>query len=75
MMVWSPAPLSASGTSSAAQLLGLQDKLGALKPGMAADIVAVPGNPIADIKAVQSVIFVMKNGVVYKNDRAAAAGK
>src|SRR5580698_5972564 len=35
-----------AGTSSAAELLGLQDKIGALEPGMAADIVAVPGNPI-----------------------------
>jgi len=67
-----PAQSLRAGTSTAAQLLGLQDKLGAIKPGMAADIVAVPGNPIADIKAVQSVIFVMKNGVVYKNERAAA---
>jgi imidazolonepropionase-like amidohydrolase len=68
-----PAQSLRAGTSSAAQLLGLQDKLGALKPGMAADIVAVPGNPIADIKVVQSVIFVMKNGVIFKNERAAAS--
>jgi imidazolonepropionase-like amidohydrolase len=59
-----------AGTSSAAELLGLQDKIGVLKPGMAADIVAVPGNPIADIKLVQSVMFVMKDGSVFKNDRA-----
>ncbi len=68
-----PAQSLRAGTSSAAQLLGLQDKLGALKPGMAADIVAVPGNPIADIKVVQSVIFVMKNGVIFKNERASAS--
>jgi imidazolonepropionase-like amidohydrolase len=61
-----------AGTSVAAELLGLQEKIGALKPGMAADIVAVPGNPIADIKLVQSVLFVMKGGSVYKNDRAPA---
>jgi imidazolonepropionase-like amidohydrolase len=61
-----------AGTSSAAELLGLQDQVGALRPQMAADIVAVPGNPIADIKVVQSVMFVMKGGVIYKNDRAAA---
>ena len=61
-----------AGTSSAAELLGLQDQVGALRPRMAADIVAVPGNPIADIKVVQSVVFVMKGGVIYKNDRAAA---
>jgi imidazolonepropionase-like amidohydrolase len=61
-----------AGTSSAAELLGLQDKIGALKPGMVADIVAVPGNPIADIKLVQSVVFVMKAGSVYKNERVPA---
>jgi imidazolonepropionase-like amidohydrolase len=58
-----------AGTSSAAELLGLRDKIGALQPGMAADIVAVPGNPALDIKVVQSVLFVMKGGSVYKNDR------
>ena len=59
-----------AGTSVAAELLGLQGTIGALKPAMAADIVAVPGNPMADIKVVQSVVFVMKGGTVYKNDRA-----
>ncbi len=67
-----PAQSLKAGTSSAAELLGLQDQVGALRPQMAADIVAVPGNPLADIKAVQSVMFVMKGGVVYKNDRASA---
>jgi imidazolonepropionase-like amidohydrolase len=55
-----------AGTSAAAELLGLKDKIGALAPGMAADIVAVPGNPVTDIKAVQNVTFVMKAGIVYK---------
>jgi imidazolonepropionase-like amidohydrolase len=62
-----------AGTSSAAELLGLQDKIGALKPGKAADIVAVSGNPLADIKLVQSVVFVMKGGTIYKNERASAS--
>ncbi len=57
-----------AGTSSAADLLGLKDKVGALKPGMLADIVAVPGNPVNDIKATQSVFFVMKEGEIYRND-------
>ncbi|MBV8843383.1 MAG: amidohydrolase family protein [Bryobacterales bacterium] len=65
----SPAQALRAGTSSAADLLGLGAEIGALKPGFSADIVAVPGDPIADIKATQSVLFVMKNGVVYRNER------
>jgi imidazolonepropionase-like amidohydrolase len=59
-----------AGTKSAAELLGLQDKIGALKPGMLADVVGVPGNPVENIKLTQSVIFVMKDGIVLRNDRA-----
>jgi imidazolonepropionase-like amidohydrolase len=58
-----------AGTSSGAELLGLTDKVGALKPGMLADIVGVPGNPLDDIKVTQQVNFVMKDGVIYRNDR------
>ncbi len=65
-----PAQSLMAGTTSAAELLGLQDKVGALKPGMLADVVAVPGNPIENIKLTQSVIFVMKDGVILRNDRA-----
>jgi len=64
-----PAQALQAGTTSAAELLGLQDKVGVLKPGMLADVVAVPGNPLSDIKVTQSVFFVMKEGVVYRNDR------
>lgn len=60
-----------AGTSVAADLLGLQAKIGTLEPGKLADIVAVPGNPFTDIKVTQSVLFVMKEGTVYRNDRAA----
>ncbi len=65
-----PAQSLMAGTSSAADLLGLKDKVGILKPGMLADIVAVPGNPLNDIKLTQSVFFVMKDGVIYRNDRS-----
>jgi imidazolonepropionase-like amidohydrolase len=65
-----PAQSLMAGTTSAAELLGLQDKVGALKAGMLADVVAVPGNPIENIKATQSVIFVMKDGAILRNDRA-----
>jgi len=44
----------------------MQDKVGQLKPGYYADVVAVPGNPLDDITAVERVQFVMKGGVVYK---------
>lgn len=61
-----------AGTTSAAELLGLRSKIGSLEPGKLADVVAVPGNPLEDIKITQSVMFVMKEGVVYRNDRAAS---
>jgi imidazolonepropionase-like amidohydrolase len=59
-----------AGTSTAADLLGLANKIGTLENGKLADVVAVPGNPLDDIKLTQSVFFVMKEGTVYRNDRA-----
>jgi imidazolonepropionase-like amidohydrolase len=49
-----------------AQILMMQNKVGQLKPGFYADVVAVPGNPLDDITAVERMSFVMKGGVVYK---------
>ena len=68
MVKFGMSPLAAiqAGTVNAAKLLGWQDKIGVLKPGFAADIVAVPGNPLDDITALQNVSFVMKNGVIYR---------
>jgi imidazolonepropionase-like amidohydrolase len=62
-------PLAAlrAATSADAQLLG-RDELGALEPGKLADVVGVPGDPSRDITAVEKVLFVMKDGVVYRND-------
>lgn len=65
-----PARCLRAGTSSAADLLGLADKIGTLEMSKLADIVAVPGNPFDDIRVTQSVLFVMKEGVIYRNDRA-----
>ena len=59
-----------AGTSADAQLLGIADRLGTLEPNKIADIVAVPGNPVENIRQTEHVIFVMKEGVIYKNDRA-----
>lgn len=55
-----------AATLDAATLLGAQDKLGTLEAGKWADVVAVPGDPTADIQAMEKVDFVMKNGVIYK---------
>jgi len=55
-----------AGTLNGAKLLGWDKNLGSLQVGKWADIVAVSGDPLADIHAMQNVVFVMKNGVVYK---------
>ncbi|MEP1094060.1 MAG: amidohydrolase family protein, partial [Cyclobacteriaceae bacterium] len=55
-------------TSTNAMLLGQEDKFGSIKKGLFADIVAVPGDPLKDITVMQKVNFVMKEGIVYKND-------
>jgi len=49
-----------------AKLLGWQDQIGALKPGYWADVIAVPGDPLKDISALERVSFVMKGGVIYR---------
>jgi imidazolonepropionase-like amidohydrolase len=51
-----------------AKLLGWQDQIGALKPGYLADIIAVPGDPLADISVLEKVSFVMKGGAVCRRD-------
>jgi len=68
MVKYGMTPLAAlqAGTLNGAELLGWQGRIGALKPGYLADIVAVPGNPLEDIGAVEKVSFVMKGGVVYR---------
>jgi imidazolonepropionase-like amidohydrolase len=58
-----------SATINAAELLGEKDKLGSIETGKLADIVAVDGDPLKDPTAFSKVVFVMKNGVVYKNQQ------
>ena len=55
-----------AATTSAADLLGWSDKVGAVAPGLYADLIAVDGDPLADITLLERVKFVMKGGVVYK---------
>lgn len=62
-----PAQAIQSATMVSAELLGWEDRVGVIEPGMYADIVAVDGDPLADITELEHVDFVMKGGVVYKN--------
>ncbi len=59
--------------SSDAELLGLADKIGTLEAGKFADIVAVPGDPTQNIRQVEHALFVMKEGVIYRNDNTGSA--
>jgi imidazolonepropionase-like amidohydrolase len=65
-------PLAAikSATLEAARLIGVDKDLGTLEPGKYADVVAVPGDLLADIKLVSKVSFVMKGGVIYRQPEA-----
>ena len=58
-----------AAASSDAELLGMQDKIGTLEPGKLADVVGVPGDPVENIRATEHVVFVMKEGFVYRNER------
>jgi imidazolonepropionase-like amidohydrolase len=63
-----PADAIRSATVNAAALLGRSDRIGRLAPGMDADIIAVPGDPVADLRQMEKVQFVMRRGVVFKAD-------
>lgn len=64
----SPAAALRAGTSAAADLLGIAGETGTVARGKAADLVAVPGNPLEDITATERVFFVMKGGQVVRRD-------
>jgi imidazolonepropionase-like amidohydrolase len=64
----SPMEAIQSGTSRAAEVLGWSEHLGTIEAGKWADMVAVSGDPLKDIKELQHVKFVMKAGLVYKNE-------
>jgi len=68
MVKWGMTPAQAlrSATASAAELLGWSDQVGSIEAGKFADIVAVPGDPLADVSQLEKVDFVMKGGKVYR---------
>jgi imidazolonepropionase-like amidohydrolase len=55
-------------TTNAAEMIGWQDRVGSVEPGRYADLVAVAGDPVADIGELERVRFVMKDGQVVRND-------
>ena len=59
-----------AGTSADAKLLNIADRTGSLEVSKFADVVAVPGDPTQNIRATEHVLFVMKEGTIYKNDSA-----
>ena len=64
------APMDAiqSATSRAADMLDMQGQIGVIVPGAYADIIALSGDPLSDIKLLQNVQFVMKDGKVFRNE-------
>jgi imidazolonepropionase-like amidohydrolase len=62
----SPSQAILAATATNAAIIRMQDKLGAIRVGMLADLIAVPGDPTTNIQAFRDVRFVMKDGVVYK---------
>jgi len=65
-----PAAALRTATSAASTLLGIDRRTGTLEPGKDADVVAVPGDVLADVRATEKVAFVMRGGKVYRNDSA-----
>lgn len=63
-----PIDIIRSATVNASEIIGWQDRVGTIEPGKLADIVAVSGDPLQDITELERVQFVMKGGVVVRND-------
>jgi len=73
MVEWGMKPIDAiqAATVNAADLIGWPDKIGALETGHYADLIAVSGDPLSDLRVLESVKFVMKGGAIFRNDLAA----
>ena len=63
-----PAQALRAATSVNAEMMGWQDRVGSIEPGKFADLIAVSGDPIADITELERVKFVMKGGQIVRND-------
>jgi imidazolonepropionase-like amidohydrolase len=63
----SPREALVSATSLAADALGMGDRVGDLRPGLLADVIAVEGDPVTDVRALGRVVLVMKDGILYKS--------
>ena len=70
MTEWGMKPIDAiqAATVNAADLIGWKDKVGVIETGHYADLVAVKGDPLADVKVLEAPVFVMKGGVVARNE-------
>jgi imidazolonepropionase-like amidohydrolase len=68
-----PMEAIASATRHAADLLGASDRVGSIQTGRLADVIAVAGDPLADISELRRVTFVMKGGIIYKGPGAGSA--
>ena len=70
MVEWGMKPINAiqAATVNAAELLGWSDKVGELSKGHFADLIAVEGDPLSDVRTLETVKFVMKGGAVAKNE-------
>jgi len=66
-----PLDILRAATLNAADLLGIQDRTGTLEAGKAADLIAVPGDPLTDIRQLEKVELVMKGGTVVRDDHEA----
>ena len=64
-----PMDAMVAANSRAAESLNMQDQIGAIAPGFEADLIALDGDPLHDITTVRRVVFVMKSGKVYKNNK------
>jgi imidazolonepropionase-like amidohydrolase len=74
MVAYGMTPMQAiqTATTNAADLLGWKDRIGRVSPGLYADLIAVEGDPLRDIRQLEQVKFVMKGGVVYRDELRSA---